>query len=263
MKTREIVKILEGVMAVWMAWCCLSCDRDYLRYDTHSKDVLYLLGADSNYVSLNEGALVDTGTFRIAVALMGMPKDHERSYKIEVVDSSTTAVEGVHYKFPDLIFPADTVQDYMYITLYRDRDPELKNRSVELAFKLVSSDDFEIIPVNDYKTSVCHLFINYVAVEGLTWWVNGGEDITNILGKYNKNVEFKLMELYHQMEQTNPTIYAAWESACLGNFEEWGFAVFNSRYTEQVPVKRYLLFPLYNYFQENPEPGIEIPKPQY
>ncbi|MCQ4872761.1 DUF4843 domain-containing protein [Butyricimonas paravirosa] len=259
MKTREIVKILKGVMAVWMAWCCLSCDRDYLRYDTNSKDVLYLIGADSNYVSLNEGALVDTGTFRIVVALMGMPEDHERSYKIEVVDSSTTAVKDVHYKFPDLIFPADTVQDYLYITLYRDRDPELKNRPVELAFKLVSSDDFEIIPLNEYKTSVCHLFINYVAIEEPWWWWG----VSDILGMYNKEVESKLIELYNQVEQTNPTIYEIWDKACAGDFEQYGVYIFDSRNIDQIPVKKYLLFPLYNYFLEHPEPGVEIPKPKY
>ena len=258
MKTREIVKILKGVMAVWMAWCCLSCDRDYLRYDTNSKDVLYLIGTDSNYVSLNESALVDTATFRVVVALMGMPKDHERSYKIEVIDSSTTAVKDVHYKFPDLIFPADTVQDYLYITLYRDRDPELKNRRGELAFKLVSSDDFEIIPLSEYKTSVCHLFIEYVAVKEPWWW-----NSVEVLGTYNKKVESKFMELYHEVKQTNPTIYESWEEICVGNFEEYGYAIFDSRYIGQVPVKKYLLFPLYNYFLEHPEPGVEIPKPKY
>ena len=172
---------------------------------------------------------------------------------------STTAVKDVHYKFPDLIFPADTVQDYLYITLYRDRDPELKNRPVELAFKLVSSDDFEIIPLNEYKTSVCHLFINYVAIEEPWWWWG----VSDILGMYNKEVESKLIELYNQVEQTNPTIYEIWDKACAGDFEQYGVYIFDSRNIDQIPVKKYLLFPLYNYFLEHPEPGVEIPKPKY
>lgn len=256
MKTREIVKILKGMIAVWIAWCCLSCHHDYLRYDTHLKDVLYLTGIDSNYVYLNQRDPVDTGVFRIVVKLMGMPKDYKRSYKIEVVDSSTTAVEDVHYKFPsDLIFPADTVQDYLYITLYRDRDPELKKRNVELAFKLVNSDDFEIIPVNDYNISVCHLFIGYAAIQELEWW-----SFENLGQLYNEKVASKLVELYYQLEQTNPAIYEILKDGSSGNFEKWGYFVFENNL---ILAKRYLLFPLYNYFLEHPEPGVEIPKPQY
>lgn len=107
----------------------------------------------------------------------------------------------------------------------------------------MSSDGFETYPLSDYKTSVCHLFINYVTVEEPWWWESVG-----VLGAYNKKVEVKFMELYHQVKQTNPIIYDSWEGVCSGDFEQYGYFIFDSRYIDQVPVKKYLLFPLYNYF---------------
>lgn len=120
MKMNGITNWLKGCAVVCgMAWCCLSCEHDYLKYDTQMRDALYFVWPDTSYCSFTAGDPVDTMDYKIYVQVMGLPRGSERSYKIEIIDTNTTAVEGVHYKLSEnQIFPADTVKAQMHVILY-------------------------------------------------------------------------------------------------------------------------------------------------
>ena len=258
MKMNRITNWLKGCAVVCgMAWCCLSCEHDYLKYDTQMRDALYFVWPDTSYCSFTAGDPVDTMDYKIYVQVMGLPRGSERSYKIEIIDTNTTAVEGVHYKLSEnQIFPADTVKAQMHVILY-NRDPELRNQPVTLAFRLVSSEDFDVVPV-EQGGLMCHLIIKTVPVEMPGLWIWGG---TTYLGPYSEQLYFMFKKFYHKVEETNPTLYNRWEKTYGSELSRFYFMRHWS--VEKIPMSKYLLRPLYDYFQENPDPEVKMPEPMF
>src|SRR5699024_478440 len=68
---------------------------------------------------------------KIPIVVSDRPEDFSRSYKVEVVDSATTAQEGVDYEFykNDYEIPAGKLRDSVQVRVYNN---SLKTDSVRL-----------------------------------------------------------------------------------------------------------------------------------
>lgn len=140
------------------------------------------------------GLLQDTIWVSLSVA--GKRVSHDRQFVIGLVDSLTDAVPGLHYEAlkPSYTMPADSGKIKIPLVI-KNTDPELGEKSVRIALKVVEGADFkaelpEIIKVKKF------VFSN--RLEQPSWWmywqgnlgpysrtthrlflISGGQDLTN------------------------------------------------------------------------------------
>lgn len=252
MKTNKIHTFSKWLPVLGLVWSLYGCDRDYLKYDTSQKDLLYIVGPDTTGRAFEAGSPVDSLIYNVPLQVMGMPKAYERKYQIEIIDTATTAVEGVHYKFNKTnLFPKDTTLTYMAIILYRDRDPELEANPVTLAFKLVESDDFAIMPV-EYYTVMNHLTISIAHIVKPRWW-----NVT-ILGPYTEKAHYMFLNYYSALEQANPVIYNRLVKKYGKDMSSASTFVWSQ---DGTTLRKFVVRPLYDYYLKNPDPDVQIPDP--
>lgn len=252
MKINRICIFAKWLLVVWLACHFLGCDRDYLRYDTSQKDLLLIVGPDSINATFTAGDPVDSLVYHVPLQVMGMPKPYERACQIEIIDSATTAVEGVHYKLnTTYLYPKDTTLAYMNIVLYRDRDAGLQDNSVMLAYKLVETDDFAVMPV-EYYNIMNHLTVSIIHTSKPRWWN------VSILGAFTEKAYFMFLHFYTELKQTNPVIYKRLvgkygEDMSRANVFVWS--------VDGTTLKRFVVRPMYDYYVANPDPDVQIPEP--
>lgn len=120
-----------------------------------------------------------TDTVYLPVRITGLRKSADRTFRLTVIDSVTTAVAGVHYKAmePEYIMPADSGMAKVPVILYSS-DAALKEHSVRIKFRLVSTEDFA---VTNYAYDTAKVIFSN-RLEQPTWWnVWAGE-----LGAYSR-----------------------------------------------------------------------------
>lgn len=91
------------------------------------------------------GKAEDTYTVKLRVNLMGVAADHDRTIGLAIDKERTTAKEGVHYEAlqPSYTLPAKAYSMEIPVVLRGD-DPELEERTFQIALKLESSDDLQL-----------------------------------------------------------------------------------------------------------------------
>ena len=233
-----------------------ACSRDYLRYDTDQKDGVYwtLIG-DSLLFGFSSTYLVDSSSLDILVRVMGVPRDYDRVVSVELIDSLTTGEENIHYFLgKEAIVKAGEVTTYVPITLYRARDPEMSFKQVSIGFRLKGNEDFELVP--GMGGSSPYRVIFYLQQVGRPMWWNN-----TYLGDFSEELYKTFMNQFASLETTNPTIYKT-----LSSYAGWDLSDWNAMYIwqnyEYVMVK-YIVHPLYDYYQEQPHPDVNIPMPKY
>lgn len=108
-----------------------------------------------------------TDTVFLPVRIAGLRKSVDRKFKIAVVDTSSTAVAGLHYKALDAEYtmPADSGSTKVPIVLYSS-DPALTTKTVRIKFRLVASADFGVT-THEYDSAKI-IFSN--RLEKPAWW---------------------------------------------------------------------------------------------
>ena len=233
-----------------------ACSRDYLRYDTSQKDRVYwtLIG-DSLLYGFSSTYLIDSTSLNIYIHVMGMPQDYDRAVSVEFIDSLTTGEENIHYFLgKEAIVKAGEVETSLPLTLYRNRDPEASFKRVSIGFRLKANENFELVPgMGGSAPYRVILQLQQVARPG--WWSD------TYLGSFSEELYRAFMNQYASLETTNPTIYKT-----LVSYAGWDLSGWNASYIwqnyEYVTVK-YIVHPLYDYYQENPHPDVNIPMPKY
>lgn len=135
-------------------------------------------GADTAFVSFANypGALSHEVPFTIALA--GELPHTDLAYRLEVVDSLTTAGDA-DYKLPDqLIFRKDQTKDTLMITV-KNENPVLEERSLQVTFRIVANENF--LPGLAGKQEVKITFNNKKSKP--EWWKGDLEKL--ILGQYS------------------------------------------------------------------------------
>ncbi|SDJ34772.1 protein of unknown function [Pedobacter sp. ok626] len=140
-----------------------SAENIYLNYtnqDTLVYSFAYVQGTDKD-------------TIMLPVIVSGKRVNHARSFSISVVDTSTTAVSGIHYEpLKDAyIMPADSGTVKIPVIL-KNIDPALTSKSVLLTIRVSGGADFETaLPVKTRTKSIT--FSN--RLEQPVWWSQWGE----------------------------------------------------------------------------------------
>lgn len=239
---------------IGMILCC-ACSRDYLRYDANQMDRIYMISQDSMIYKFNSVNLQDSMFVGPEIHLMGLPKDYDREIEIELVDSLTTAVKDIHYRLDNkAILKAGELMTHVPLTFYRTRDPELYTKRLTVGFRLKENEYFLLAP-----GMVSPTFRAILTTERVTrpiWWNE------SYLGPYSEVLYQDFMNQYVSLETTNPVIYKTIE-----NFVGYMFG--NSMNSPNVwdtyeyPMVKYIMHPLYDYYQKNPHPDVNIPTPKY
>lgn len=112
---------------------------------------------------LDDSIQVDTA--KIVVEYLGTPSDRDRTYKVSVLEDSTTAIQGVHYEpfNPMQTFKAGASRDTLRIVVYRsDLSTSFTNpEDKRLALEMEATDDFDLgmkdglrryLNINNYLT---------------------------------------------------------------------------------------------------------------
>lgn len=259
--------LLGYLIVVSFIGMILGCDHNYLKYDPNRQDALYMVGGDSTEHWFYEGSPENTERNYRSIHVVGMPSPVDREVKVVIVDRLTTGQEGIHYKLDDkYICPANEVVFRIGVTLYRDRDPELINRPVSVAFQVVENDNFRILPGFTGDNISC--VIVKVKPQPLPeWW-----DTTH-LGEFVPEVAFQFMEIYRNLKTVNPIIYERISGDYGEELELDPQGGYNPDGTRREGVwKRYeilllkfIVRPLYDYFADpaHADPEIQIPEPLY
>jgi len=106
-------------------------------------------------------------TVYLPVRISGSRVKTDRKFRLEVVDSATTAVAGLHYQplEESYTIPADSGTARVPVILL-NTDTALANKTVRIKFNLVATSDFQV----DYKHwDTLHLIFSN-RLEKPVWW---------------------------------------------------------------------------------------------
>lgn len=243
-------------------WCivtgmvlCGACSHDYLRYDVNQKDGIYFILQDSFEYKFNSVNLQDSMQVGAEIHLLGLPQDYDREIEVELIDSLTTAVKDIHFRFENkAILKAGELETRVSLTFYRTRDPELYTKRLCVGYRVKENEYFRLVPGMVSPTFRAILITEQVARP--IWWSN------TYLGPYSEGLYKDFMDQYMSLETTNPTIYKTIE-----NFVGYMFS--NSINSPNVwdnyeyPMVKFIIHPLYDYYQNNPNPDVNVPRPKY
>ena len=248
-------------------------------YDTSQKDKLYFSdGAQSldRYLSTEAPfALLDESVKElrqtISVKLLGTVADHDRTFEVQAIHDTTTnyttggvarelydAVEGEDYTIDELIVPAGSVEGRIEVTVKRTE--KLKDKTASLVLQIAESDEFQGVPRNVHR-----ILISDGIAACPNWWYH----TTTIqwymyLGEFREEKYRKLLELYHGIEELNPSLYAEMVEQFGENIDNKTYVNKNGIVTEirtgffhnsnnpyKMAWNRYVLSPLYEYYKTN------------
>lgn len=231
-----------------------ACSRNYLEYDTNLKDGIYLSSSDTVQYSFGMEVQGNTYDYLLRVSLVGMPSDEDRKIDFEVVDTATTAIEGVHYElWDDGILKKGEVTKWIPITLIRDKDTTLTKRSVALTVRLNENENFDLLPG---MSSELTLIFSDQAQSRPIWWKD------EHLGPYNDRLLRDFFHYYWKIEEENPGLYATMENE-LGKYLDRAMPTLKMWSTYRIPLLKYIVAPMYEYYEKNPDPNVKIPKPSF
>ncbi len=245
----------------------ISCTEDIRVWDTNSKDVLYFnylktvgndpfIPVDSiNFpLPISKDSIIE---YPLSIGIMGMLGDKDRAVHFEVLnDSLTTAVEDIHYSAKtNGSIKAGEVVGSIPITFYRERDPLLADSVFSLHIRLLESDDFRLEGEND---SIVIYFTDGLGFEP-TWW---SEELFG--STYHEEVAIMILEKFHSIKDTYPTIYEEMITEFGENLEippkGYGNEVFKrDYYSLWVSV---ICTPVYEWVQANPDLGLTFKDPR-
>lgn len=135
-------------------------------------------GADTAYVSFSNYPGLKQLEVPFAISLTGEMPGEDMEYKLEVVDSLTTAKSG-DYALPErLIFRKDRITDTVNITIKNER-AELFRQSFKVTFRIVANEYFQ-----PGYTDRRDIKITFNDIKGKPdWWKDDLEKM--ILGTYS------------------------------------------------------------------------------
>ena len=168
------------------------------------------------------------------------------------------AVENEDYTIDRLIVPAGSVEGQIDVTLKRTE--KIMTKTASLVLQIAQNEEFEGVPRNVYR----FLISDGTAACPYWWYYSATQQWYQYTGEFRQDKYRKLLELYHGIAESNPTLYASM-------VEQYGENIDNDYYTglngqqlrmsmgfmvnRQNPHKmawlRYVLCPLFDYYSTN------------
>lgn len=271
--------IFDMLVVLSAAGGFLSCSDTWLMYDTSQKDKLYFSDGSQNldrYLSTEAPfALLDESVTElrqtIPVRLLGQVADHDRTFGVRAIHDTTTnyttggvarelydAVEGEDYTIDEVIVPAGQVEGRIEVTV--KRTAKIADKTASLVLQIEDNDEFQGVPRNVHRI----LISDGIAACPNWWYHTATIQWYQYLGEFREEKYRKMLELYHQIGELNPTLYAEM-------VEQFGENIDNETYTTKTgttaemttgffvrsnnPYKmawlRYVIGPLYEYYKTN------------
>lgn len=227
---------------------CFCCSRNYLDYDSTLKDGIYFASNDSLAYTFGLETR-DTVPYPILVSVMGMPSDYDRTFTVELNEEGTDAKEGINFDYVKTFsIKKGSVGDTLHVFLYRYLDEELVKRPVKVEFRLLENEYFRPVMLTGVS-----LNISDGEMPEPKWWAT----VYFYLGPYSQRLYLKILEQYHELKVTNPSIYDLLVASLGENLEKmWGLP---PKFT--LIFRKYVLAPVYDYYQENPNDNVKLPNP--
>ena len=232
---------------------CCACHRDYLSYEVDQRDRVYMTLHDSLEFSFYQR---DSTVTDIRICVMGFSRDYDRVIDVELIDSLTTATEGLHYWFKEkAILKAGELETYVPLTFYRKKDPNFnKDKRVAVGIRLKENEYFDLVP--GMGTSTFRAIIAGEIIARPVWWNDA------CLGSFSEVLYKAFMKQYTSLETTNPAVYNTVESD-VGIVASNGIRSPYVWILYEYPIVKFVVHPLYDYYQENPNPEVNIPTPKF
>lgn len=235
--------------AILVAALIISCSDDDLMYDVYQKRSIYFDRGNTDsdttffsFVTVEEDSY-DYGT---RVGVIGKPIGEPQRFVVAVVVDSTTARENEHYAIGELLIPADSVWGTLHIRL--NRTGEMLERAFLLYLQFMENEYFRPAANNRFILSIADG--EYTRPD---WWKDAD------LGTFSSDLFKRILEKYWELEDIRPVEYAYFEEN-YGRILENAPAWFWSNQYPTLWVK-YVLKPVYEYYQDNPTEGVNMPNP--
>ena len=232
-----------------------SCeDTDYPTFDIKQASIYF--EKDSIVYSFGTTPLsISNYTLNLPVKIMGIPSKEKRIFKVELIKKKTNAIAEQQYRIPkELVIEADSVNGVIPVKIIRAGLGEEKKW--QIGFKLIATTDF--LPASEIGDQVVAGFNNIV--EPPTWkdWQGNPAWPLDRLGEWNPVVWVKFMEYFRNMEQTSPSTYKKMVEQHGPNLENVNYSW---PWDYDYAITKYILIPMYDFFQKHPEYGINMPDP--
>lgn len=232
-----------------------ACHTDYLDYDTGLKDGVYFTSDSVHFqFGMNKG---EDFNYNIAVRILGLPKNHDRAFDVEWIEEGTTAKKGLHYDLPeDLVIPAGQTAGNISFVLHRYLDPELAEKPFVIKMRLKENENFRVVMLDS-----CKFEFSDEEMPRPVWWSE------HYLGPYSQLLMIDILNSYWDLEETRPALFERIAAMYGRNLLGWYDDPKGSQYP-QFPVQqrvafvKYVITPVYEYYQEHPHEGIDIPEPE-
>lgn len=237
------------VLSMIVSLMLTACEHDYIVYDVHLKDGIYFMQGDSLNFQFGLNTKTDI-PYRVVIGVMGKPSDQDRIYHLELDPEKTTAKEGVHFDFDkELIIKANGVRDTLNVIFHRYSDTLLTEQSFDICFRLSENELFR--PV---VTPVCKIEMSDKEIPEPRYW----RYQMLFFGPYSQTLYLMLLDRYHGLAETMPGYYERMVSVMGENLEKLG----GMPPQFSTIMKKYVMLPVYEYFQEHPDPKVNMPDPR-
>lgn len=253
-------KILYLIAFLGASLGLFSCsETDYPLFDDSVINI-YFTNDSINYSFGISPLSVTEHTIELPVKIIGAPSSKPRTFKIEVIQEKTNAHENTHYKLPETLeIPQDSVSGIVPITIIREH---LDSTQWQVVIRLIDNENFTPATEVDQKMGAIGTISFNNVVSKPNWFDWSGEFgwPTNQLGPWNPTVYVIFMEHFHQLKNKAPMTYQKMiekygENLDNGKYPGW-------EYDYDYTLTKYILTPMYQYFQEHPELGItDFPNP--
>ena len=140
------------------------------------------------------------------------------------------------------------------------RTEKLKDKTASLVLQIAESDEFQGVPRNVYRI----LISDGIAACPNWWYHTATIQWYMYLGEFREEKYRKLLELYHGIEELNPSLYAEMVEQFGENIDNKTYINKNGVVTEirtgffhsssnpyKMAWNRYVLSPLYEYYKTN------------
>lgn len=271
--------LFHTILTLFAAANLVSCEDTWLEYDTSQKNKLYFTEGPLNldqYISADISfALYDETTqelqAKIPVKLLGTVSDRDLHFEVRALHDTTTnfttggvarelvdAVENEDYTLGELVIPAGAVEGTILVTAHRTE--KILTKTASLVLQIVENEWFEGVPRNVYR-----ILISDGEPTCPIWWRYDAEnEWYQYLGNFTADKYRKVLEFYHGIGDTNPSLYKTM-------IEQFGENIDNETYTTATGGKdrltmgfmvrsnnpqklawvRYVLCPTFDYYKEH------------
>ena len=226
-----------------------ACHTDYLAYE-EPKDRVYFsrdLEVYNNYFTFPYWESGEQASKSQNFYVMGFPSEKDREVRVELVDSLTTAIEGEDYTLEKkFIIPAGEIQATLPVIKWnRRKDEDTRPEILTVGVCITENENF--MPTMGY---IVKLTYQKTEITEPKFWAN------SVLGPFSPGLLYRFLDQYASLKTSAPEAY---NLIYVYAGEHWQLDFWPNDI--EFLIKKFIMVPLYNYYQANPEPGVMIPNP--